>query len=226
MMSDPYKTLGVSRNASDEEIKKAYRVLSRKYHPDANINNPNAAQAEERFKEVQQAYDMIMKEREQGTGGYGYESAYGGFGGFGGRNASQDEYTMHMNAAANYINSRHFQEALHVLEGITDRTALWYYYSAVANSGIGNNVVALQHAKKAESMEPGNQRYRSLAAMLESGGDWYQSMRGSYGGYRTGGEGFCLKLCIANLLCNACCGGGGVCCGMPMGGMYYGGRPM
>ena len=56
-MANPYDVLGVSPGASDDEIKKAYRNLSRRYHPDANINNPNRAQAEERFKEVQQAYD-------------------------------------------------------------------------------------------------------------------------------------------------------------------------
>ena len=59
-MIDPYQVLGVSRSASDDEIKKAYRSLSRKYHPDANINNPNKDQAEEKFKQVQQAYDQIM----------------------------------------------------------------------------------------------------------------------------------------------------------------------
>ena len=92
-MLDPYSVLGVPRNASDDEIKKAYRKLSRKYHPDANINNPNKAQAEERFKEVQQAYDQIMKEKQQGYsydgfgGGSsqgGYYGDFGGFGGFGG----------------------------------------------------------------------------------------------------------------------------------------------
>lgn len=77
-MFDPYSVLGVSRDASDDEIKKAYRKLSRKYHPDANINNPNKAQAEEKFKEVQQAYEQIMKEREYGSSG-NYNS-YGGFG--------------------------------------------------------------------------------------------------------------------------------------------------
>lgn len=82
-MFDPYSVLGISRDASDEEIKKAYRKLSRKYHPDANINNPNKAQAEEKFKEVQQAYEQIMKEKEYGTSG-NYNS-YGGFGGFGGQ---------------------------------------------------------------------------------------------------------------------------------------------
>ena len=60
---DPYQVLGVSRNATDEDIKKAYRKLSRKYHPDANVNNPNKAQAEEQFKRVQQAYKQVMDER-------------------------------------------------------------------------------------------------------------------------------------------------------------------
>lgn len=83
-MIDPYQVLGVSRSASDDEIKKAYRSLSRKYHPDANINNPNKDQAEERFKQVQQAYDQIMKEKQSGAagaggyGGAGSSSSYGG----------------------------------------------------------------------------------------------------------------------------------------------------
>lgn len=86
-MLDPYSVLGVSRNATDEEIKKAYRKLSRKYHPDANINNPNKDQAEEKFKEVQQAYEQIMKEREYGSAG-GTSGGYGGYSGFGGFAAS------------------------------------------------------------------------------------------------------------------------------------------
>ena len=73
MNYDPYSVLGVSRDASEEEIKKAYKTLSRKYHPDANINNPNKNQAEEKFKEIQAAYQQIMKERTEGQ-------SYGGFG--------------------------------------------------------------------------------------------------------------------------------------------------
>ena len=77
-MTDPYSVLEVSRDASDDEIKKAYRNLSRKYHPDANINNPNKDQAEAKFKEVQQAYQQIMKEREYGSSGnYGPYSQNG-----------------------------------------------------------------------------------------------------------------------------------------------------
>ena len=77
-MSDPYKILGISRDATDEEVKKAYRQLSRKYHPDANVNNPNKDKAEEMFKLVQQAYQQVMYERQHpysssgyGTSGYG-----------------------------------------------------------------------------------------------------------------------------------------------------------
>ena len=83
-MSDPYQVLGVSRDASDEEIKKAYRALSRKYHPDANINNPNKDKAEEMFKIVQQAYNQIMKEKEMGySSSGGSYSGYGGYSGYG-----------------------------------------------------------------------------------------------------------------------------------------------
>lgn len=116
-MTDPYQVLGVSRGASDEEIKKAYRALSRKYHPDANVNNPNRDEAEEHFKEVQQAYDQIMKEKQQG-GGYGYGGGYssnsGGYSYAGSHGFGQNE-SPKMQAAANYIASRHYVEALNVL---------------------------------------------------------------------------------------------------------------
>ena len=81
-MTDPYSVLGIPRDASDDEIKKAYRSLSRKYHPDANINNPNKDQAEAKFKEVQQAYQQIMHEREYGSSS-GTSGDYNDFGGYG-----------------------------------------------------------------------------------------------------------------------------------------------
>ena len=148
MMTDPYEVLGLKRGASDEEIKKAYRALSRKYHPDANINNPNAAQAEERFKQVQAAYDQIMKEKEQGYSGYGSTNGYGGYGygdygNYGGRGygnsygtGQTDEETNYLNAAMNYIRAGKYNEALNVLSGISRKSAQWYYLSAIAKNGV------------------------------------------------------------------------------------------
>ena len=229
-MKNPYDVLGVSQNASEDEIKKAYRKLSRTYHPDANINNPNKAQAEEKFKEIQQAYQQIMQEREQGTGGqstyggssYGSQGGYGGYGGFGGfggfggydggrsrssQNASWSEEDVRMQAAENYIRNRAFAEALHVLSEISQHTARWYYLSAMANSGQGNNIIAKEHAQKAAEMEPGNMAYRQLLQQLENGGQWYQTMGEAYGNPFEGGGDWCMKLCMLNLFCNCCCGG-------------------
>lgn len=249
-MYDPYAVLGISRDATDEEIKKAYRALSRKYHPDANVNNPNKEQAEEKFKEIQHAYQQIMYEKEHGTSGYGQggygQGAYGGqsdqsggsywdfggfgdfFGGFGtgqgqrqNRNSGMDEDSTHKQAAANYIRSGHYKEAVNVLNSMSSRDARWYYLSAIANSGMGNNVAALEHAGKAVQMEPGNQEYQQLYTQLQNGGSWYQGQRQTYGNGMNGSGSFCMKLCIANLVCNMCCGGGGLCCGGMPYGRYY-----
>lgn len=236
-MTDPYQILGVSRDASDDEVKKAYRNLSRKYHPDANINNPNKDFAEAKFKEIQQAYQQIIKERESGyssgsygsAGSYGTEDPFGGFGSFWGMgsgsygqsssSSADTEENLHLRAAANYINSRHYQEALNVLNNIKDRSDRWYYYSAIANSGLGNNVIALEHARTAYQMNPNDIQYQVLLQRLQSGGSWYQTRQGSYQTYPMAGSNYCMKLCIANLICNLCCGGG-ICCGGPG---YYGG---
>lgn len=205
-MLDPYSVLGVSRDASDEEVKKAYRRLSRKYHPDANINNPNKDQAEEKFKEIQQAYDQIMKEREYGTGGAGN---FGGFGGFGSQsgNTYQDEETMRRQAAANYVQSGHYQEALNVLSSLSQRNGQWYYLSAMANMGMGNNVKAMNDIREAVRLEPDNVQYQMLLQRMEGGGSWYQEMQNPFGGMPTDGGDLCMKLCLANMACNLCCPG-------------------
>lgn len=218
-MSDPYQVLGVSRNATEEEIKKAYKALSRKYHPDANINNPNKEQAEEKFKEIQQAYQQIMKER---TAGYSYGNSGSSFGagGFGGSSSTGYEEDNYIRAAGNYVRNGYYKEARNVLDGMPEsrRSARWYYYSALAHAGLGNQVTALEHAKRAQAMEPSNSDYSNLVYQFENGGSWYRQRQYTYGQPYTGGDGLCLKLCIANLLCNLCCGGGGMCCG---GVPYY-----
>ena len=210
-MIDPYSVLGVSRNASDDEIKKAYRRMSRKYHPDANINNPNREQAEEKFKQVQQAYEQIMREREQGSS---YGGSYSGFGGYSGNsdNAYQDEESVRRQAAANYIQSGHFREAMNVLQSLSQHNGQWYYLSSMANMGLGNNVNALNDIKEAVRLEPDNAQYRMLQQQMEGGGTWYQEMQNPFGGMPTGGDDYCMKLCLANLACSLCCPGGGVFC--------------
>ena len=209
-MFDPYSVLGVSRDASDEEIKKAYRKLSRKYHPDANINNPNKAQAEEKFKEVQQAYEQIMKEREYGS----YYGNNGNYGGFGSQTNSgyQDEEAVRRQAAANFIQSGHYREAMNVLSSLSQKNAHWYYLSSIANMGLGNNVNALNDIRQAVNMEPDNLQYRMLLQRMEGGGTWYQEQQNPFGGMPSDNGDYCMKLCLANMLCNFCCGGGGVFC--------------
>ena len=231
-MSDPYKVLGITRDATDEEIKKAYRDLSRKYHPDANVNNPNKYKAEEMFKLVQQAYDQIMNEKKYGGSAYGNssygqrsygnsgygQSDFGGFGGFGdfgnfggfgnstyqNRSESNDP---HYTAASNYINNGYYQEALNVLNSIENRTAYWYFLSAIANNGVGNNVLALDFAQTAVSMEPGNMTYQRLLQTLENGGSWYSGQRSAFGGDSDSMfccSNPCATLCLLNLCCHPC----------------------
>lgn len=211
-MMNPYQVLGVAPGASDDEIKKAYRALSRKYHPDANINNPNRAQAEEKFKEVQQAYDQIMKEKQQG-GGYGYGAGTGGFGGgaygFGtGRRAySGQEDSPQLRAAENYVMNRHYTEALNVLNGIpfAERRARWYYLSAVTNKGVGYDVLAKSHAQRAVDLEPSNIEYRQFLQHLESGSTWYTNMGSGYGRPYASAGNWCLSMLFLDMLCNCCC---------------------
>ena len=154
-MNNPYEVLGVARNASEDEIKKAYRTLSRKYHPDANVNNPKKAQAEEKFKQIQEAYQQIMKERTDGFGSTGYgnsgygrdrnsgygEGGYGSFGGFGGfggfgsfGSSTGYEEDGHLRAAGNYVRNGYYKEARNVLDGMPERGARWFYYSALAHA--------------------------------------------------------------------------------------------
>lgn len=234
-MINPYQVLGVPQNASMDEIKKAYRKLSRIYHPDANINNPNKAQAEAKFKEIQAAYRQIVDEKEHGGsgsysnydgdrqnnsgyGGYGNQDGYGGFGGFGGfsgfggfggyteRRQQSTESTL-MQAAGNYIRSRHFKEAYNVLQNVPmdERNAKWYYYSAMANSGTGNNITGLEHAKMAVQLEPNNMEYAQLLRQMESGEAWYTDRGQGYGRTAMGVGSCCLEYAVMQCLCSGCC---------------------
>ncbi len=243
---DPYKVLGVSYDATEEEIKKAYRALSRKYHPDANVGKPNQKELEEKFKEVQQAYSMIMDQKQGKTtaqqgfgtgnsdGGFGgFGSPFGGFGGFGdfggfgangtgsgsGRGAEDSKDEQYMRAALNYIQNGYYREGLNVLEEVKDRRGNWYYYSAIANYRVGNNAIALDHAKTACAFEPDNPYYRSLLSRLTGGEDRYQRRSANYGGNPSmQGNNYCMQTCATLACMSVFCGGGGymglpiICC--------------
>lgn len=203
MIANPYEVLGVSPNASNDEIKKAYRELSRKYHPDSYVDNPLSDLAEEKFKEVQEAYEQIMKQRE-GGGSY-----YTGGGNSKASSAGGNQEEVELQAVRNFINARRFHEALNVLSGIPNRSALWYYYSSVANMGIGNNVVALEHAKQAAALEPNNPEYVNFANQLQFRTQRYQSMGYGYGRPSYGTGNLCCDLWCADSLCE--CMGGDLC---------------
>lgn len=355
-MNNPYEVLGVYPGADEHTIKKAYRQLSKTYHPDNNINNPNKAQAEEKFKDIQEAYEQIMSERtgnfgnnysnynsssgttygpgsSRYTGGqgayqnsngngynggnnYGYQRGgpapdssrhtnysdnfYTGTGyngraysnnnannhyngqnnqyynqgsngqnGYGNQNynnqyynqGNQGYYNQNGNGGQNYqgqyqnynysnqngrydsgwensgsrnywdgvratatneeeagaynniadmINKGMFNDALYELTGIKNRSALWYYYSAVANLAMGNNLTARSHAQMAYDMDPSRREYFDLFTGIDQGTLKY---RGHNQVYANNGKSMNEKFqaaipCIIGLVL---CGGNRIC---------------
>lgn len=233
-MTDPYQVLGVAPTATDDEVKKAYRSLCKRYHPDANVGKPDAAQAEKKFMEVQQAYEEIMHRRQGGgaRAGSGYNGAqqqqrpsgYGGynqqddpfasfFGGYGYGQQQQQDADIEMRAAKNYIDTGHYAEALNALNSMpaSRRGARWYYLSALAQSGLHNNAQAMEYARQAVSMEPGNALYQQLLSQLQGGGTWYGERGTSYGRQSYGQPNLCCTFLALQMLCSCCSGGRMIC---------------
>jgi molecular chaperone DnaJ len=235
-MEDPYKVLGVSSSATEEDIAQAYRKLAKKYHPDLN---PGDKVAEQRMREINTAYEQIKTQK---TGGASYERPDGSYG-----QKSQDQpgsgYTYHGDDpfggfsfedifgdifggswqqqqtngqggdptvlhADRYIRAGQYQNALHILAQIPERDAEWYYLSSIANAEIGNRVTALNHAKYAVQMDPGDAEYRQWLNQVQQGSFTYRQTGQGYG-FNMQNMGRSLwMLILAPVACMFCCRGG------------------
>lgn len=200
-MMDPYKVLGVSRNATDDEIKAAYRELAKKYHPDNYADNPLADLVEEKMKEINEAYDMIRKERAGGSSSTGNSGSYSGNGGGFGN-------------VRRLISTGRYSEAEIILDSMStaDHNAEWNYLKGCVLMQRGAFYDAQRHLETACYMDPNNAEYRRAKDNVAR----YSSGAGTQ--YRTVGNGgncdmcdLCNTLICMDCLCE-CCGGDLISC--------------
>ncbi len=201
-MRDPYTVLGVSPSATDEAVKKAYRELARKYHPDNYQNNPLADLAEEKMKEINEAYDTITKQRSsgysQGSGGHGQ----------GGQTPSYGPQSRSSNPTyarvRNLINAGDLGGAERLLFEVQQRDGEWYFLTGSLACRRGWLDEAMQNFSRAVQMEPNNMEYRQALAMMQ---------RGNMGGYRPAGYSTAqCDPCSAYLCISCLTPWGGPCC--------------
>lgn len=204
-MNDPYKILGVPEDASDEEIKKAYRELARKYHPDNYHDNPLEDLAQEKMKEINAAYEQITKERASGrrTGGaggaYGGGSyGYGGYQSYGGYGSSQSSVLQQARIA---INTGNISRAEALLANYSDHNAEWNFLKGVVCYRRGWMDEALRYYRIAVQMDPGNAEYRQALDYMEGTDDTAYRPGGSFGTLCSGNP--CLSMCCLYTLCSS-----------------------
>ena len=200
-MTDPYKVLGVSPNATDEQVKAAYRELAKKYHPDNYANNPLSDLAEEKMQEINQAYDAIVAQRKRtGSSGGQAGGSYTG-GSYAGGSQFADIRRL--------INAGRVAEAQELLDGVAaaSRDAEWYFLKGSIYYSRGWLDDALQCFQRACAMNPQNSEYAAAYNQL-----LWQRQTGQprqYGGMQGGqqygaGSCSCCDICAA-MYCASCC---------------------
>ena len=193
-MSDPYLILGIPRNASDEQVKAAYRELAKKYHPDRYVESPLSDLAAEKMKEVNEAYDRIMDERKNGVNvNNGY--SYGHYG--------NPSYKSNYLDVRNLILSGRLIDAEQILDGVLmeKRDAEWYFLKGTVQFRRGFLDMAYNNITTACNMDPDNMEYRSAFDQINA------QREGMYGGYNASSKQSSCNACDAcsALMCADCC---------------------
>lgn len=208
---NPYKVLGVSEGASQEEIRAAYRALVKKYHPDKYSDNPLKELATEKLKEINEAYDMLTK-KSTASSSYDNSTSYGGaYSGSG--SAYSGPNSSEFARARLFINQNNLQGAKQVLDSLSIRNAEWYYLYGMVYLRQGWYDKAREYIKRAYEQEPGNAEYRNAYTALNNSGNPYgRTTYGNQGGYGGGVDG--CDVCSSLLCANCCCNmlGGRMCC--------------
>lgn len=207
-MNNPYEVLGIKPGASNAEIKAAYKELVKKYHPDKYQNNPLADLAEEKLQEVNEAYDMLMKQAAGATGSGGQaSSAYGnpyGRQSYGQQNYGQQNYggTGNYGAIRQLIDMGDLARAEQMLINAPGRDAEWFFLSGVISFRKGYADDGLTNVRQAIDMDPDNFEYQRVYRQMTAQGAMYRT-RSNGQGYNNRNSDMCSDCCTL-YLCSSC----------------------